>query len=205
MNRSDVDWSVLRPALILMAGTLLLSGALIGGGYYFHEQTHSEYTQQQRRFQSMSRKYLAVDEEERLIRTYVPEFRKLEAAGILGEEQRLSWTETVRRVGAALRLPSVRYEIEPQKPYHTDYAMPSGSFKVYGSRMRLILGLLHEDDLFRFLDGLHEQAEGLFTVEKCTLSRTGATIHAKVGQPNVDAECDLMWLTLSHPDEGAKP
>ncbi len=199
MKRSDIDWSVLRSPLILLVATLLLGGALIAGGYYFQQRTFREYTQQQRRFQAMSHKYLAVDEEERLIRTYLPEFQDLESQGILGQEQRLGWTETVRKVSAELRLPSVRYEIEPQKPYRPAYPVPPGSFRVYGSRMRLLVGLLHEDDLFRLFGGLRKQAEGLFTVSRCSLTRAGATIQANLKQANLNADCELIWLTLRHP------
>ena len=124
MRLPDVDWSVLRGSLILGVFALAASVALVGGGQWFHKETQARFDKEQRRFQTNSRRYLAVDEEERLIATHLPSYRKLEQSGVVGEEQRLAWIETLREVSASVRLPSMRYEIQPQKEYQPPVASP---------------------------------------------------------------------------------
>ena len=201
MRLPDVDWSVLRGSLILAVFALAASVALVGGGQWFHKETQARFDKEQRRFQTNSRRYLAVDEEERLIATHLPSYRKLEQSGVVGEEQLLAWIETLREVSASVRLPSMRYEILPQKEYQPPVAVSTGSLRVYASPMRVQLGLLHEDDLFRFLDTLAQRALGKFSVERCTLRRAAPAVQTDPAKPNLEAECELLWLTIRQPGE----
>jgi hypothetical protein len=61
--------------------------------------------------------------------------------------------------------------------------------------MRVRFRLLHEGDLARFFDSLANQRTGIFAVDQCWLRRidTGGVIRY---QPNVNAECDLSWITV---------
>lgn len=199
MRLPEIDWSVLRGSLILAVVALAVSVALVSGGQWFHKEMQARYDKEQRRFQTNSRRYLSVDEEDRLISSNLPAYRSLEQSGIIGEEQRLAWVETLREVSAGLRLPSMRYEILPQKEYQPPITVSTGNLRVYGSPMRVQLGLLHEDDLFRFLDTLGQRALGKFSVDRCTLRRTGGTVQADPGKPNLEAECELLWLTIRQP------
>ena len=52
-----------------------------------------EYNRANAAFQSISSRDLAVDEEEKLIRSYLPDFVKLHESGVIGDEQRLNWVE----------------------------------------------------------------------------------------------------------------
>ena len=67
--------------------------------------------------------------------------------------------------------------------------------------MRVQLGLLHEDDLFRFLDTLAQRALGKFSVERCTLRRAAPAVQTDPAKPNLEAECELLWLTIRQPGE----
>ena len=201
MRLPEIDWSVLRGALLLFGVTLVLAVALIGGGQWFHDGMRSRFEQEQRRFQTNSRRYLSVDEEERLIGTYMPRYQGLEHSGVVGDEHRLAWVETLRAVSSELRLPDMRYEVQPQKVYQPPVPLPTGGLRVYGSTMRVSLGLLHEDDLFRFLDALGSQSLGSFSVEHCDLRRSAGGGQADPARANLDASCDLLWVTIRKPRE----
>jgi hypothetical protein len=202
MRLPEIDWSVLRGALLLFGVALVLTLGLVGGGQWFHDEMHARFQQEQRRFQTNTRRYLNVDEEERLIGTYMPRSRDLEQSGVVGEEHRLAWVETLRAVSAELRLPEMRYEVQPQKAYAAaPVPIATGGLRVYGSTMRVSLGLLHEDDLFRFLDALGSQSLGSFSVERCDLRRSGAGLQADPERANLDAACDLLWVTIRKPRE----
>ncbi len=199
MAKSKIDWAVLRGAGITFAGVISLGAMLMGGSYYFRSEMQSEFTREQRNFFNISRKYLAVDEEERLVKVYFPQFKQLEENGMVGDEQRLNWTESLRNISNRLRLPSLRYNIEPQEEFEPTYSLSAGTFRPYASRMRLEIGLLHEEDLFRLFRELGKEARGRFSVENCAFQRKSQRITKDPKAANVQVKCDLLWLTIRKP------
>jgi hypothetical protein len=74
-----------------------------------------------------------------------------------------------------------------------------GNFKLKRSVMNLKLDMLHEGDLLVLLDGLHEQTTP-FIVRECEIQRpVGAVVNAKNMVPNMQANCEIDWLTLRDP------
>jgi hypothetical protein len=201
MKRLELDWSVLRGASILLVLTVLFSGSLVWASYYYRDQMRVDFLKDNSRFQRESRRYLAVDEEDQLIRQYLPLYRDLEEQGVIGPEHRLNWTETLRKVGVGLKLPSLRYSIEPQETYTPPYTLSSGAYQTYASAMQLHMGLLHEMDLFRFLDHLERNALGRFTVDECSFRRQRGEIDLNAATANISAECRLSWITLRKPGD----
>jgi hypothetical protein len=199
MRLPEIDWSVLRGSLVFAGIAIAVSAALVIAGFGFQEAAQARFDKEQRRFQANSRRYLTVDEEERLIGTYLPRYRSLETAGVVGEEQRLAWVETLREVSAGLGLPGLRFEVMPQRDYQPLVPVSTGSHKLYASTMRVSLDLLHEEDLLRFLDALTARALGRFDVERCALRRVGTALQTDPTKANVSAECDLVWYTLRKP------
>jgi hypothetical protein len=61
--------------------------------------------------------------------------------------------------------------------------------------MQLRFRLLHEGDLLRFFDALARQGAGVFTVDQCLLRRIDSRGVLRY-QPNVNAECELSWITV---------
>ncbi|MDZ7751805.1 MAG: hypothetical protein U5S82_09105 [Gammaproteobacteria bacterium] len=200
MDRHDIDWSVLRGAIVILVITLAVASAMVVASRYFKAEQEQAFSTEQRRFLNASRKYLSVDEEERLIREYLPRFEALKAAGLIGEEQRLQWLETLRRVKEELRLPTLQYSISPRGEYEPPAKLPRSDYEPYASAMELTAGLVHETDLFRLFDRLERDASGSFSVDGCALSRRGRdTAPPQPDQPNLMASCRLLWITLRNP------
>jgi len=51
-------------------------------------------------------------------------------------------------------------------------------------------------DLLRFFDALESQTPGLFSVQRCALTRRQAEIVIDAVERNLDASCELSWYTL---------
>lgn len=199
MKTSEMDWSVLKGSAVVLAITLLVSGAMVWMSISFKADMRRAFEQDNQRFQVQSRRYLTVDEEEQTIKEYLPKYQLLGRRGIVGDERRLNWTETLRNVSQRLRLPSLRYNIEPREVYDPDFYNQGGAFQLYASTMRISLGMLHEGDLLRFLDGLRQQALGTFSVDSCALRRSGNEIRMEPDAVNFQADCKLLWITLNKP------
>lgn len=200
MTREDIDWSILRGAIIIFMISFLFSGALISGSWYFKGEMLKKYNASKKRFQAISSQYLTVDEQERKISQYHPVFLKLFDAGVIGGEQRLNWIETLRDVGERIKLPALRYEIDSQDVYTPGYSINTGSFKVYRSGMQLRLDLLHEGDMFKVLHDLDKRAQGIYSVKGCKmLRRRGGSIE-NIEKANILTECTLDWFTIKKSD-----
>jgi hypothetical protein len=170
------EWLALRGALGVFVTCAILAALMLTASNFFWRGMHSEYQTNFARFRDASRKYLAVDDEERIIEAQYPTFKALYAKGIIGEERRLSWVEALRQAGATLRVPKIDYRIEAQKVFVPEATLDTGPFDVNVSEMNLSLGLLHEGDLVRVLAQLERNSAGLFSVERCTMTREAPPI-----------------------------
>lgn len=200
MKREDIDWSVLRGALLTFSVCLLLSGGIVYGGFYFRDKMNVQYRLHNGNFQSISQRYLAVDEEERIIKRFYPRFIDLYNEGIIGREQRLNWLEVLRASGEELKLPGLTYEISSQSLYTPTFPISLGRFQLYSSQMTLNMQLLHEGDLLRLLDFIDEKAQGMFSVSDCQLSRAAQGINISAEAANVQGRCTLHWFSIKLAD-----
>lgn len=200
MKAEKIDWAVLQGAIITFVISILISASLVGATVYYKDKMLLEHNRQKSRFQNISNQYLAVDQEEKLIREYYPEFIELYNKGIIGQERRLSWIETLRNAGEVLKLPGLKYTIESQSRFVPDFPVNTGAFQIYSSPMKLSMDLLHEGDLKNLLDTLSARAPGTYSLSKCVLKRSGEINVEKLDKGNVSAECELRWLNIKKPD-----
>jgi hypothetical protein len=187
---------VLRGAIGIFSICLLVGGTLLGASHYFLEEMKAEYRNNHARFRDVSRKYLAVDEEERIVERDYPAFVRLYERGILGEEHRLSWLESLRKAGDKIQLPEIGYRISSQSVYEAEFPVDLGAFNIYVSEMNLTLGLLHEGDLLGLLDALNDNAEGLYSVSRCEANRVNEEAEFAPSRPTIMASCRLNWFTV---------
>ena len=200
MKRDELDWSVIKVSTLIFIVVLLVSLGLIAGSWMFKEDMLGEYKKNKRRFTSVSQKYLAVDEDERIIRQYYPEFIELYKKGVVGREHRLNWIETLRASSERIKLPGLRYGISPQEKYSPGFTVNLGKFALYGSTMKLNMNMLHEGDLADLIADLNKHAEGIFTISECKFFRSNKTLVEHGDGVNVKAECELQWLNIRMAD-----
>ncbi len=196
MAEQKIDWTVLRGAVGVFSICLLVSGILLGASDYFRDEMETEYRNHHARFRDVSRKYLAVDEEERIIEQTYPKFVHLYESGILGPEHRLSWIESLRSAGEEIKLPEIGYRVNSQLVYAPEFPLALGAFDVHASEMQLSLGLLHEGDLQSLFSALDRDAEGLYSVSRCEANRINEQTEFDPAQPMISATCRLTWFTV---------
>lgn len=192
-----IDWRALRGSIALFAFALTLGAIVAGGAIRFHDEALRGHERQKGRLESIRSRYRTIDEQKRLIETWSPPFRALQAGGIIGEEQRLAWIETLRDVAAHVRLPSLRYRIEPRTVYEGGLDLETGGYRLFSTVVRLEAGLLHEGDLERLIRELAARDAGLYRIERCDVRRAGPSFVMRPGAVNLAAECDLRWITLA--------
>ena len=201
MTRKDIDWSVIRGSLIALVLSLGVSSSLVVGSYYFRDAMQTDFNRNNALFMSISNRYLAIDEEERQINKYYPQFLKLYERGVIGSEKRLNWIEVLRQTGTEIKLPSLIYSISSQRAYTPAYPMSLGRFKVFASEMELQLALGHEGDLFDLLNVMDRDAEGTFSVNVCEFQISGDIVEVEnPNAANIIANCSIDWYTIKLAD-----
>ena len=193
----QVDWRALRGSIVLFVLALVIGGTTAGTATWFHDEARRGYERQKGRLETIRSRYRTIDEEKRLIETWLPEFRVLQAAGIIGEERRLVWIEALQAIAARLRLPSLQYRIEPRTAYDGELDLDTGDYRPFSTVVRLEAGLLHEGDVERLFEDLAIRNTGLYRIERCEIRRAGPNFVMRAGAVNLTAECDLRWITLA--------
>ncbi len=200
MTRDELDWSVIKFPTIIFIAVLLVSVALIFGSWAFKDDMFTEYKKNKAIFFSISQRYLSIDEDEKIIRQYYPEFIALYKKGIIGREHRLNWIETLRVSSERVKLPGLTYDISPQEEYPPKFSTNLGKFALYSSAMKLDISMLHEGDLPRLIKYMNEQAEGMFTITKCNITRPNKKLNESRDAKNIRANCELQWLNIRMAD-----
>ena len=154
----------------------------------------ARYTAQQTQQREAQTRVQKSGSEKQLIEQYLPNYRKLEALGFAGGEQRINWLDGLRSANQKAGLFGVNYEIAARQAYPQAALFAPGPMSIMHSMMKLRLPLLHEEDLPKFLAYLEEQHAGVFLTDQCTLRRAPQTQTQRY-QPNMTAECQLAWIT----------
>lgn len=193
-----IDWRVQRGALMVLGLSLAVSGAMLGGSYYFSAIMDQELRQAQREFNSISARYLALDSDERIIREQYPLFVELYHQGIIGHELRLSWIEVLNQASHDIGLPGLTYQISSQAPYAPDFSVARGGYDIYASTMELHLEMAHEGDLQALFARLDRDALGLYSVSACSFVRVGSPdTPLDPANPRIFADCELIWFNIN--------
>lgn len=195
---SKFDWLYLRRPLITLGVAILVSAALIGTGYYYETEQQAAYNKAVSELRSTHKRYSDLVRDLDLIEQYRNLYDKYKASGLVGDERRLSWVESLQSANQVLRLPTLTYSLQPQQKFVRPGFKPKRDVSVKSSPMVLTMGLLHEEDLFALLEGLRLSIANLLTVDSCSMSRrTGIDRPLDTKRENLRATCTIRWVTIN--------
>lgn len=201
------DFPFVRRALLVLGISLLLSAALIGISRAILLKQQDAMNRAQALRNDASNKLRQAETDKREIQDYQAKYMQLRERGFVGEERRLDWVEHIRHIQESRKFLPIAYAFSAQQPIQTDPGVLTGSLELRGSKMKLQADLLHELDLLNFMDDL--KIKGLYTVQACTLKRTGTPALSSVEgaaetpqSPRLAAECTMYWLTLGERTDG---
>ena len=199
LNLSAKDIQALAKPLLLLLGTVAISAAVIFYSGRGVKSGEAELKAQITQLSDARKRVQQSDQEKSVIERYVIPYRQLEKAGIVGDEQRISWIDALRTANSEADLYGVEYELGAQQNYSFVNEVNAGPLSVRQSVMKLRFGILHEGDLFRFFQALAAQQVGRFAINKCSLQRLPVNLAVPVNQPTLEAQCDVAWITIAGP------
>lgn len=191
---SQADLQALRNPLLLLLVVLIIGASAIYYSDRLKATARQQLAQQQNQLKDARTRLQKSGDEKDVIVRYLDGYRQLESSGFVGEEQRINWLDGLRLANQQADLFGVDYQISTQKPYPYAADLNPGQVALNQSTMQLKFRLLHEEDLMRFLSALSRQGSGIFTIDECSLKRVDTRGVIRY-QPNVNAECELSWIT----------
>ena len=198
MNREDLQ--ALRVPLVVLATTILIAIGIVYFSGIMLDQAKTTRTQREAQLREARLRIQNADEEKERIVRYVGGYQQLARAGLVGEEQRINWLDSLRIANQEAQIFGVEYDIGAQKPYTYAQEFDPGKLMLQESLMHLKFRLLHEEDLLRFFRSLAHQGGGFFTLDQCQVRRPNSKEDKGLHfQTNLTAECEVRWLTINPP------
>ena len=196
MNK--IDWFYLRRPIIIIAVAIVVSVAFTLAGYHYEKTQREEYQSALSTLRSTHKLYSNIINDIDLLDQYRSLYSEYKSSGLVGEERRLSWIETLESTNEVLRLPTLTYNLNPQE----DFKRPGFKLKrgvaVMSSPMDLTIGMLHEEDLFALLEGLRLSIQNLFTVDSCSIIRSSPVDRSlDTKKANLRSQCTIRWVTIN--------
>ena len=203
MNIARDDLKRLRVPLAAAVVLFALGAAcLITSGYFLDAAKAVQGATRLSRVAAQER-VSRVSEEEREIRDGLVYYEQMRQRGLVGEQSRLDWIESIARIKNDRKLFEIRYNFEAQKPLDYPGLAATTGAEFVVSRLKLDMLLLHEGDLLNVLADLQASIKAHVSVRNCTVTRIqrGAAPSATSLQPRIRAECQVDLVSV----KGIKP
>lgn len=181
----------------MLGVAILVSAALVAVGYQYETAQEEDYGKAVAELRTTHKRYSDLVRDLELIDQYRNLYNEYKASGLIGEERRLSWVESLQSANQVLRLPTLTYNLQPQEDFKRPELRVNRDVVVKSSPMELSIGLLHEEDLFALLEVLRQSIRSLFTVDSCSMSRrTGIDRSLDTKRANLNTNCTIRWVTI---------
>ena len=196
MNK--IDWFyLLRPLIIIMVA-IVISLVVAPAGYHYEKAQREEYEVALSTLRSTHKLYSNIIKDIDLLDQYRSQYSEYKSSGLVGEERRLSWIETLESTNDVLRLPTLTYNLNPQEGFKRPGFKLKRGVAVMSSSMDLTIGMLHEEDLFALLEGLRLSIQNLFTVDSCSILRADPVDRSlNTKKANLRTLCTIRWVTIN--------
>jgi len=198
MAQHDRDWRFALHRTGIPLATMLLSIAALSAAFFFHAQQrviNDALTTDQ---SSVQEDYDELVLRRRYVDRYHERYRQFHTLGFVGQESRLEWIHALRVATEDLTLPRLSYAIAPQLDViaPVQAVLAGEDIAINVSRLELEMGLVHELDLLRFIDGLERSAPGLMRVQGCRLDWQQPSGAALKVEANLQAGCSLEIFSV---------
>ncbi|MFT4819776.1 MAG: bisphosphoglycerate-dependent phosphoglycerate mutase [Candidatus Azotimanducaceae bacterium] len=178
--------------LIQLGGSILLLVFVLF--YYFDEMDQLSYAQA-----DLDARIYANDEAEAssyILKEFLEDYRALQIRGYAGAPRRLQWIETLRKIGEDNEIPDIGFTLEGSELIQQNidpYWHPE--VPIRATNMKITMLLSHEGDLYKILQGLQDEAPGLFNVQSCNL-RWLKDLNEDIALTRLRGSCELRWYTV---------
>ena len=200
VTRKDLK-SVRGPLALAVVLVVVGAGCLVLSDSYRDSSTRTRDASRASRVAAQER-VMRVSEEEREIRENLVDFERMREQGMMNDQNRIDWIESIARIKNTRKLFEIKYRIEAQRGLDYPGVGPTAGAEFVVSRMRLDMLLLHESDLLDFLSDLQAARRAYVSVRQCAVMRLDrGTAAGTAMQPRLRADCQVDLVSV----RGVKP
>ena len=189
----------IKPSFWIFTIVVAISITSVGLSLVYNDEVKGSELSAMRAMRIWQSKINGSRESDKIIDKYERSYLDLVKKGVVGNEDRLSWFETIQFVSESRGMPSVKYSVISQKKVDSPLLKQKYSgLDLYGSVMTLDITMGHEGDLFALIGALQDRAKGLFTVDKCNVEqfRPKDPGMQQISLDQMKAYCELSWYTI---------
>ena len=185
----------------LFVFVLVFAGSLVAAiiSYAYLDAITEDEIKAKRNTQVWKSKIEKAQENNLIIVEYELPYKALIENSIVGEENRLSWFETLQQTANARGLDLFKFSTASQAKVTTkNMKQEYANLNIFKSTMGLDMVLSHEGDLFSVFNNLDTKANGLYSVHRCLFTGKGKSkISEKIElSAGLQARCELNWYTI---------
>lgn len=189
LKQGDVE--LLRGALLFLTAAIVLSVVGWVGSWQYRHMVEVEQDSAQRSLNAARAQLDNARAQQKYFNENQATYGELKTRGLFGEEKRLDWIETIKRLRDRHRIFTIDYDIAAQRRFGAD-ALNVAAFY---SKIELKFALLHEQDLLDFLADFKTQAPGIFLLDSCALKRQSSGLTSGL-EPELVGTCTMQWITV---------
>jgi hypothetical protein len=192
MNFSATDLQNLKMSLGAFVLSLALGGGLISLSNQYLAHSLKEREAAQKQLTEARTQLGATQNDQENMSAYALKYNALLTQKVIGTEQRLDWMEGLEKLRQQGSVLDFKYTIAPQQSYAPNPPVDAGNFQLSRSSMTLQIDLLHEEQLLHLFADMHNQMNGWFMLDGCSISRTSTTEE----MAPLKADCTGGWFTM---------
>lgn len=171
--------------LLATASCITLAAAFLTWSFFALDDALIEQRQSSNNVSTLEQKWQQANSETVEVARHLPLFEQLNARSLAQPANPASWGKHLLALQQELQLPELRYTFSPA---NQGIVPADANFRLFTTALQLHLGLIHEEDLLRFLDLLTERSPTMSRIDHCRLWRAS--------QPALMAECRIELLRL---------
>jgi len=145
-------------------------------------------------------RYFTAINQKKLLKLFEDKYIHLQKMGIVGDEKRLNWVDSIEKITAENKIPYLKYKIDKRQRFNsTELNQNYPQVALFKSTMTLQMQLLHEGDLYTIINALDKRALGLFDIKSCSITRNptqAKSLLESATDKNFAANCQLNWYTM---------
>ena len=141
-----------------------------------------------------------IDERRQLLQANRQDYLKWVNRGVVGEQKPVKWVKLMDRIQRSRGLFEVSYDFEGEQEFPPEsFSLTADStVRMVFWEMDLDMGMLHDLDVFMFLNDLREGTGSFFFPFQCSFSRETDDFQL-TSQENMQASCAINWVSVKDP------
>ena len=195
MNFTSAELKKLALPLLLLLALLGVGAGMIVWAQQGKVRAGLDLAQARSQRAQARERLTRIAEEEKEVNDKLAIYRRLKSLHILGEERRLEWADAMTRIRTSRELLDLRYVVERQRLLKSVPGKPA-NVDFFASTMKVDIALLHEGDLLTFLHDLRESGNAYYSVQSCSMSRTGVAPTGTSIVPRLRSTCEIDLITI---------